>query len=59
MGMRPPPSPSPISLRQASAPLQRIFEGDVSSSVNGVVGPMYKGQGGQVGGASDAVYYCW
>ena len=50
MGTRSPPSPSPISLRQAFAPLQRNTEDDVSGGGNAAVGPVYTGRGRQGGG---------
>ena len=51
-GTCPPPpfSPSPISPHQASAPLQRNAEDDVSNAGNVAIGPMYKAEGRQIGG---------
>ena len=58
-GEAPPLSLSLTSARQASTSLQRNVEDDVSDGGNVAGGPMSKGQGGQLGGASDAVCCCW
>ena len=49
MGTRPPPSPSPMSARQASASLQHSIEDDVSDGGNAAGGPMSRVQGRQLG----------
>ena len=50
MGMRPPLSPSPTTVRQASASLQHSIEDDVSDGGNATGGPVSRVQGRQLGG---------
>ena len=49
-GEAPTPCPTPISPCKSSAPLQRNVEDDVFGAGNAAVGPVYRGQGRQVGG---------
>ena len=46
----PPLFPPPTSPHQAFAPLQRNVEGDDCNGSNAAMGPMYRGQGRQLGG---------